>query len=272
MGYSIFQNTMVDMTYLQIEKAIEKVACVLLPVSVVEEHGPHLCTGTDIYLTQKMCEKISSGLNAIDRPTVIAPPFYWGVNSITNGFVGSFTISPNTMETLVLEILSDLQRWGFEKIFLLNFHGDSVHIKNVVQIAKKASEEKQLETYFVSPTTVLEQIGISDDVPYLLQVKLSAEALSGMQYPFFDIHAGAIETSWMQLDYSEVTDERLARQLEATSLTLPELMEWLHGGEAAKVHTPLGYCGAPAAIDLEKAKYVQNEIVKAYMQVITSVL
>ena len=53
MGYSIFQDTMVDMTYPQIEEAIENGACALLPISVVEEHGPHLCTGTDIYLTQK---------------------------------------------------------------------------------------------------------------------------------------------------------------------------------------------------------------------------
>ena len=42
MGYSIFQNTMVDMTYPQIEEEIKKGACALLPISVVEEHGPHL--------------------------------------------------------------------------------------------------------------------------------------------------------------------------------------------------------------------------------------
>ena len=39
MGYSIFQNTMVDMTYPQIEEEIKKGACALLPISVVEEHG-----------------------------------------------------------------------------------------------------------------------------------------------------------------------------------------------------------------------------------------
>ena len=77
MGYSIFQNTMVDMTYPQIEEEIKKGACALLPISVVEEHGPHLCTGTDIYLTQAVCVKIKQQLNAMGKPVIIAPSFYW---------------------------------------------------------------------------------------------------------------------------------------------------------------------------------------------------
>lgn len=75
MGYSIFQNTMVDMTYPQIEEEIKKGACALLPISVVEEHGPHLCTGTDIYLTQAVCVKIKQQLNAMGKPVIIAPSF-----------------------------------------------------------------------------------------------------------------------------------------------------------------------------------------------------
>ncbi len=272
MGYSIFQNTMVDMTYPQIEEAIENGASVLLPVSVVEEHGPHLCTGTDIYLTQTMCEKIRSGLNAAGKPTVIAPPFYWGVNSITNGFVGSFTVRPELMKALILEILSDLKRWGFEKIFLLNFHGDCVHVKTIAETAKKAYEEKQIKTYFVNTAVAFDQFGISGNVPYLLRAELSAEALSNMQHPYIDIHAGATETNWMLLDYPEVVDEKLARQMKPTFLMLPELKKWLRGGETAKEYTPLGYFGAPADIDLKKAKHAQSETVKAYVQTICTAL
>lgn len=272
MSYSIFQNTMVDMTYPQIEETIENRASVLLPISVVEEHGPHLCTGTDIYLTQTICEKIHSGLNAAGKPAVIAPPFYWGVNSITNGFVGSFTVSPELMEALMLEILSDLKRWGFEKIFLLNFHGDCLHIKTIAEAAKKAYEEKQIKAYFVNTGVAFDQFGISDHVPYLLRAELSVEALSSMQYPYIDIHAGATETNWMLLNYPEVVNEKLARQMKPTALMLPELKKWLRGGATAKKYTPLGYFGAPADIDLEKAKYAQNETVQAYVQTICAVL
>jgi creatinine amidohydrolase len=51
MSYSIFSETMADMTYQQIETAAGEKQLVLFPIAVMEEHGPHLCTGTDTYLT-----------------------------------------------------------------------------------------------------------------------------------------------------------------------------------------------------------------------------
>ena len=49
MGYSIFESTMVDMTFPEITSAAENDAVVLMPIAVVEAHGPHLCLGTDTY-------------------------------------------------------------------------------------------------------------------------------------------------------------------------------------------------------------------------------
>ena len=119
MEYSIFRNTIVDLTYPQVEAAISKGACILLPVSVVEEHGPHLCLGTDIYLTQTVSEKIQKRLQSEQYEVLIAPPFYWGVNSITNGFTGSFVISTETMRSVLLEVIQNLNQWGFKEIFFV---------------------------------------------------------------------------------------------------------------------------------------------------------
>jgi len=47
MGYSIFSDTMADMTFQQIEDAAKKNIPVLFPIAVIEEHGPHMCLGTD---------------------------------------------------------------------------------------------------------------------------------------------------------------------------------------------------------------------------------
>ena len=41
MGYSIFSETMADMTFQQIERAAEQKLPVLFPIAVIEEHGPH---------------------------------------------------------------------------------------------------------------------------------------------------------------------------------------------------------------------------------------
>lgn len=272
MGYSIFQNTMVDMTYPQIEEAIEKGACVLLPISVVEEHGPHLCTGTDIYLTQTICEKIKHQLDDKGKPAMIAPPFYWGINSITNDFVGSFSISSEIMEALLLEILENLKKWGIKKIFMLNFHGDYMHIKKIAEIAKEAFNERKIDAYFINNKSTFAQFGITQEAPYLLNVSLDPKLLSHMGSDSFDIHAGAVETSWMMLDYKELVKPDIAKQMKATNLSVAELKTWLHGGNAAREITPLGYCGNPANIDTITIQQLEDETVNAFASCIYKIV
>ncbi len=265
--YSIFKNTMVDMTYPQIEDAILKDACVLLPVSVVEEHGPHLCTGTDIYLTQTVCEKIQQYMSKLTHPVVIAPPFYWGINSITNGFVGSYSIKPETMATVLIEILENLKKWGFKKIFLLNFHGDFLHIKTIIEVTSKVYKENNINAYFVCGKDGLAQYGFSEDIPNLVTVELDPDRVNvERNYP--DFHAGANETSWMAHAFPDLFDPKEAQVLKPTNLGLPELKKWLSGGNIAKSVTPDGYCGNPANINLDKISIIEDEIVTKFSNAI----
>lgn len=119
MVYSVFQDTMADMTYPQIEEAAKKDLPVLFPVGVIEEHGPHLCLGTDTYLAFHLCQLVRTKLAAQQIDSLIAPPFYWGINSATSGFAGSFTVKPETMVSVLLDILGCLKRWGFSQVFLV---------------------------------------------------------------------------------------------------------------------------------------------------------
>lgn len=269
MGYSIFQHTMADMTYPEIEEAIRNGACALLPVSVVEEHGPHLCTGTDIYLTQNVCEKIKAYLDSRKIPALIAPPFYWGINSITNGFTGSFSVSADTMQALLLEIITNLHNWGIRQIFMLNFHGDFGHISRIANVARRANEEHGIHAYFISCQSVFRQFGLLQDVPYLLSAVMKQ---NGPAKDYLDIHAGADETGWMLLNYPELVRMELAASQKCTRLSLEELKSWLHGGSKAKELTPDGYFGNPADIDISHIQTVENETVSAYAECITQVM
>lgn len=269
MGYSIFQNTMVDMTYPEIEDAIQNGACALLPVSVVEEHGPHLCTGTDIYLTQNICEKIKLNLNRKGIPALIAPPVYWGINSITNAFVGSFSTSPSVMEHLLLDVLENLHQWGVKQIFLLNFHGDFVHINKIAEIAKNAFDQHQIGAYFVGSQSVFEQFGLTQKAPYLLPVPIEQSTIGN---GYLDIHAGASETSWMLLHYADLTNAEVAKKQKATDLSVDNIKLWLHGGEIAKSLTPLGYFGNPSDINMDKIQNMEDEIVTAFSDCIITAI
>jgi creatinine amidohydrolase len=47
-------------------------------MGVIEEHGPHLPLGTDIYWSYAICKKIKNTLGMQNADLLIAPPFYLG--------------------------------------------------------------------------------------------------------------------------------------------------------------------------------------------------
>jgi len=170
MSYSIFSDTMVDMAYTQIEDAAKKNIPILFPIAVIEEHGPHMCLGTDTYLTYDFCKKLKNELANYNIDSLIAPPFYWGVNSITNGFPGPFVVKPETMITILLELLENLKAWGFDNIFLFNFHSDYKHIQTIYEVARKAYNEQNIDAYFVAQDLVLTIGRLSGKEPYIIEI------------------------------------------------------------------------------------------------------
>jgi hypothetical protein len=91
-GDSIFHETMADMTWPEVEQAAKAKAIVLLPIAVIEEHGPHIGLGADAYLTYDACITVRSELEKRGIRAIVAPPFYWGITTSTSAFPGSFTV------------------------------------------------------------------------------------------------------------------------------------------------------------------------------------
>jgi hypothetical protein len=58
-GYSIFDGTMVDMSMPAVEQAAKDHAAILWPMGVIEEHGPALPLGTDIYQSYARMKRVS---------------------------------------------------------------------------------------------------------------------------------------------------------------------------------------------------------------------
>ena len=264
MGYSIFSETMADMTYQQIERAAEQKLPVLFPIAVIEEHGPHMVLGTDTYLTYNICKMVKKGLRELGLDSLIVPPYYWGMNVATNGFAGSFTVKPETMVLVLCDLLECLKSWGFENIFLFNFHGDFKHILSIINAAKKAYEERGTGVYFIISDFFIKRAGLSGEEPYIITQPTKPEPPA----EYLDIHAGGSETSLMIKDFPELVDIDLARSLKSSLTTLDGLKIWRQGGEKAREVTPLGYCGNPSEIDLEKANAFEKGMIEGVTRII----
>jgi creatinine amidohydrolase len=234
---------MINMNWPQIQAYVDKNALVLLPIGVIEEHGPQLCLGTDIYTAHLHCLFIKQRLEAAGLTVVIAPPFYWGICQSTGSFIGSFRVRKETMKALLFDILASLAGFGFRNVYGVNAHGDIEQNIAIVETFREATEQLNLKAGYAFSESILHHYGLTGAEPYICPVKPQAIQVSQAATP--DVHAGDIETATIHYFYPELVDIEKARSLPPTQLGDDKIMSWLLGGQTADL-SPNGYLGAPA--------------------------
>ena len=100
-------------------KAVEKSAGVcLLPIGILEKHGPHLPLGTDIF----ECRKIA--LTAAEEEyCVVFPTYYTGQINEARHQPGTIAYSSELIWKVLQETCDELSRNGMKKIIIVNGHG-----------------------------------------------------------------------------------------------------------------------------------------------------
>jgi creatinine amidohydrolase len=247
--YSIFHETMADMTYPDVERAARDGAIALWALGVIEQHGPHLPLGTDVYVPMARLRRARRLLADRGIPALIVPPFYWGVNHVTGLFPGTFHLRPEIMVEVMLDTFRSLRKDGFRMAFCLSGHGDALHNRTVDAGVVRARAETGLDACVVLSEGLLRRLGLDPAQPHL--VVTPTERARGA---FLDIHAGDWETSVVLGTYPDLVDEDEARRLPSTDFLPADLAEWRQGGEHALRKTPRGYLGDPAAADAERGR------------------
>ena len=176
----------------EVKTAAEENSLVLLPIGVIEEHGPHMCLGADTYLAYHRSLALKQKLESMQIKTVIAPPVYWGVMQLTEtgAFPGSFIISSSTMKALLADIFSNLQQWGFKHFYCVNHHCDRIHRKSLREAIDESKEK--LGLVFYNDREQQDRENAPDDKQFITGKLFEP-----------DFHAGASETSAMLYYYPE---------------------------------------------------------------------
>jgi creatinine amidohydrolase len=248
-GYSIFHETMVDMTWPEVDKAAKEGAIVLTTTAVVEEHGPHMSCGIDAYLGYLMCKLTRRELESRGIKAVIAPPFYWGVNRTSHVFPGTFTVRPETMKALLHDMLASLKNMGFQNIFNINAHGDGLHIRTAIEAVVEAHKSLGINVRYLISEDEAKRAGLTGNEPFFLVHKSPPSEPELTEY--LDLHAGAWETGVVAAFFPEEVNTKAARALEPTKVTMNEIGEWV---KDMKKVTPLGYLGDPAKYNAPEAR------------------
>lgn len=116
-----------------------QIETVLLPTGTLEPHGV-LPNGSDNLAPEAMARELAPRLNAL-----IAPTLNYGFTGSFAAFPGNLTISEETYEAFVEEVISGLARTGFRNIVIINGHGGG-QTAVLSRVAERVGQEHQVRT------------------------------------------------------------------------------------------------------------------------------
>jgi creatinine amidohydrolase len=108
-----------ELTALDFELAVEKSdgVCVI-PMGVIEKHGPHLPLGTDVFSAREVSRR------AATKEYAILYPFYYAGQILeAKHQPGTIAYSPDLLYKMLEETCDEISRNGIKKIIFVNSHG-----------------------------------------------------------------------------------------------------------------------------------------------------
>ncbi len=116
-----------EMTAEEFSEALKKTDTVIVPLGSVEQHGPHLPTGTDTFIPIEVAKRVAERVGAL-----VAPPIFYGNSVSMRGMPGVLTVSPEALSAYLLDVCKSLAEQGFKKIVILNGHGGNTQVVDFV--------------------------------------------------------------------------------------------------------------------------------------------
>ncbi|WP_439589527.1 creatininase family protein [Hydrogenophaga sp.] len=273
-GFDIFAGTIAEMTWQEVDHAAKDGAVLLWAFGVIEQHGPHLPTGTDVYLPQARLRGVRKVLADRGVRALIVPPYYWGVNQTSGSFPASYHVRPEITKELMSDVFRNFEKDGFRHVFCFSGHGEAAHNRTIHEGVRLGASRTSLQISFVADAALASRVGISLSDPHLAlppdDVAADAPA-SGVRFfqagatpaspgaperapRYVDVHAGRGESSQMLASCTGLVRDDLRRRLPSTDLGTEELAVWRRGLDDARRTTPLGYLGDPASANADEGR------------------
>ena len=145
----------------------------VVPLSVIERHGHHLPTGTDMLIGRELCHRI-----AALEPVIIFPDLIFTQILEARHVPGTIALDADLIVRLLDNVCREIARNGMKKIVLVSAHGGNDHFTHFFAQAQLASPR--------------------DYVVYVADPCLSADeeaSLAPLWETTVDGHAGEHETS-----------------------------------------------------------------------------
>ena len=239
---------------------------VILTVSPLEEHGPHLPVGVDAFAARHLAKAVADRL-VTQRPgwsVVLAPTLHLG--SFTFEAVGTVSVRQRVVRDTLVDYGRSFARGGFRFIFIANGHGGPGHLAALEEASAIVSRR-----YGVTMASITGQIAWEFFLGrYLPKIEATlGRALTDEERRAFtdDAHGGWWETSLMLMLRPDLVDDSY-RELPPARYSLPERVvpnyPLRRGGR--------GYVGHPARADPVFAKATIEVLMAEAMELVDGIL
>jgi creatinine amidohydrolase len=110
-----------DLTQPEIAAQFKKNPLVILPAGSVEQHGPHLPAGTDIFAANVIGHRVAERMDGL-----VLPGTPLGVTPMHMPFEGTITLTPETYMRVVVETCASTARHGAKYLLIVNWHEGNI--------------------------------------------------------------------------------------------------------------------------------------------------
>ena len=243
---------MEELSWKQIEGLDKKNTIFFLPISPLEEHGPHLPVGTDL-LTAK--DTATEAIRILNRKNpeltyVLLPAVPLGYCKFNTDFPGSISVSSKVIRDIIYSMGSSLASHGFKYLIICTYHMAIGHLKGIY-----SGMERIMRKYDMRICEPWGPYFYNDEVEKR-EPKLGFDTSKEM-------HAGFRETSLMKYQYPYLVDESHKKlQNIYRDLQSPRVL----GKTFKELGLEDGYVGSPARADADYGRWYFNETVNVYVE------
>jgi creatinine amidohydrolase len=241
-----------ELSWKQIDSLNREKTIFFIPISPLEEHGPHLPVGTDLLTARDAAREAIKQVNK-KKPeftTILFPSIPLGYSKIASDFPGTISTQIKVIKTIVADVCGSLAAFGFKYFVICTFHMDIGHLKGVYSGMNKAMKAYDIK--------ITEPWG-----PYFFHKEVEKREPAVGFDTKKEVHACFRETSLMNYQYPYLVDPSYKNlQSIYRDLYSPRVL----GKTFKELGITDGYVGSPARADSDYGRWYFQQIVDTYTQ------
>lgn len=129
-------NSLYHLTSPEVAEALARSPIAVIPFGSVEQHGPHLPTGTDTIAARVVADAVAGELGAL-----LVPLGPYGITPIHAGHPGTVSLRRSTFEALLTDVCEELVSMGVRRLVFVNWHEGNISALDAVATDLQARHE-----------------------------------------------------------------------------------------------------------------------------------